>query len=154
MLLIESFLVEYQITMFSDKGHILASGLEYYERLDEFGRTVRIPRTKYLYIVLDEPCKHFHAIKFIKAFLCKEQWCDSCKIGWTHQGTHKCDAVCRTCRRANCDQKEIIGRCVCNAGYCNALCHQVHKSYVCSVLNKCDKCHTFKKKGTVHICLN
>ena len=160
LLLIENVLVDYQVTVFSTTGKLIVSGNPEYEKVDG-DNFLQVKKEKFIYIALDEVNDHYHAITSLPAFLLQPYCCHLCKTAWNHSGAHKCDAVCHSCRRTNCCREdkdgtgvEKLGTCVCHSDYYNEDCKRIHSHSVCTVLNRCSVCYTFKKKGTVHVCLN
>ena len=130
---IEVYFKIYQITVIDNYGDILYIGSK---------------NKKFIYLLNSN--NHFDAITNINLFYNKENYCDFCKKAFNHRN-HKCDNICKTCFRLNCQNDNLeIRKCKCDKIIYNQICERIHNENYCKLINICEVCGIFKNKN--HVC--
>jgi hypothetical protein len=107
-------------------------------------------RKKFLYILHRDD--HYDTLLKIKSYFKTDYFCDHCQVKYYHIGEHKCELMCKACKRLNCESSSLK-KCVCGLTTNNNTCQQRHNETFCFKKQICNKCNTLKTKKN-HVCTN
>ena len=115
---------------------------------------------KPLYLLLDEPNRHYHVITKPSAFYAFPNYCEPCNKFYTGRFKHVCANMCHECFVNHPAAEKISSiKCEdCNRSFTTALCFENHKVLhgkeeftSCARYKRCRKCGT-SGEITTHIC--
>jgi hypothetical protein len=136
---IEEYLQDYSIVCFKDG----------YRKQDPIYFNKNNLKKRFLYILLHN--EHFYAINSITAYFSCSYYCHQHQVRYSTIGKHKCEFLCQTCFRGNC-QKTAEIKCKCKTVAYNEACLKYHKALMCVKEKICNKCN-FLKNSKSHVCL-
>ena len=135
------------------------------DQFNELIYTTEVDRKQKIYLYKNK--NHFDVIKSMPAFLCKDYYCHSCKVGYTRKDKHRCLAKCLACYKTfpegnKCGGQEIVCQ-ACNRSFFGQACYDEHKRVrglvhgeadtVCRAVAKCLTCERTTTDGLDnHIC--
>ena len=135
------------------------------DQFNELIYTTEVDRKQKIYLYKNK--NHFDVIKSMPAFLCKDYYCHSCKVGYTRRDKHRCLAKCLACYKTfpegnKCGGQEIVCQ-ACNRSFFGQACYDEHKRVrglvhgeadtVCRAVAKCLTCERTTTDGLDnHIC--
>ena len=131
----------FQIMVIDDNYHSTNSPIYLNNNLKTY-------RCLYLHLSKD----HYSVVMSMKRYLNFHYFCHLCKYAFDNLGYHKCDNVCNSCTRLNCNKDFELECKHCKIHARNYSCIKIHDEKRCKILRVCSVCGYYKHATRIHIC--
>jgi hypothetical protein len=135
---IEEHFKEYQITIFNSDA-----------KLDK--TPIYIGNLSYKFLYLSYTGTHYNVLRSMKVFFKRRYFCDFCKKAYSNINSHKCEYICKYCKRQICLKEDFNEKCKFCDSFCyNAQCLNIHEKKICFKARLCLYCNSIK--SSKHVC--